>query len=90
MEGVLKSDIFFVIASLAVIVISVLAVAALFYVVMILRDIKEVSRKIKEESALIGEDFRELRAALRREGIKVKLFWDFLKKLTKKGRKKQQ
>lgn len=61
MESVLKSDVFFFITSLSVIVLTIGLVVILVYVIRILRNVDDVSETIKEESVHIREDLHEMR-----------------------------
>ncbi len=68
MESVLKADLFFVIAAAGVVVIGVMLAIALGYAIRILRDVKDVSREVKSETAHIAEDISSLRRRVRRKG----------------------
>lgn len=71
-ESFIHADIFFFISTIAVVLVSIGAIVALFYVIRILRDVREVSDKVKEESGEIMGDLKKLRANLRDEGVKWK------------------
>lgn len=68
MADLAKSDVFFVITTAAVIVITVIVAVLLAYLFIIIRDVKEVVRKVKEESGEVIEDVKELRHRLREQG----------------------
>ncbi len=89
MEGVLKSDIFFFITSLVVILIGIGSVMVFFYLVNILRDVKDVSRTVKEETRGIAEDLSQLRTKVKTGGVVVGVLTFFRRLLSrsKKGRK---
>lgn len=72
MNDVLKSDIFFFITAIAVIVVGAVLVIALVYIIRILRDVKEVSGHVKEESENLKYDIAQLRSSVREEGVKWK------------------
>lgn len=61
MTGLLKSDIFFVVTTFAVVFVSVALVVALIYVIRILKDMKVLSRKVKDEGEKVLEDVAEFR-----------------------------
>ena len=56
MEEVLKSDIFFFITAIAVVVISIVILVAFYNVIKILRDIRELSDLVKNEGEFIIHD----------------------------------
>jgi len=74
MEAVLKSDVFFFITSTAVIVLSVVLLVALYYLIKILRDVKEISRTVKKESELIVADVDAVRRNIKKKGKQVSAF----------------
>ncbi|OHA85070.1 MAG: hypothetical protein A2408_00205 [Candidatus Yonathbacteria bacterium RIFOXYC1_FULL_52_10] len=71
MNEVAKSDIFFVITTIAVVVVTVVFVVALLYLIKILRDFKQVSGRVKEESDRISKDLSDLHTAVREQGARV-------------------
>jgi 5-bromo-4-chloroindolyl phosphate hydrolysis protein len=77
MNDFLQMDIFFVVTTAAVVVITILFALALFYVVRVLRNVDQVMRNISEESGLIREDIAVLRTNVRTEGMKWKHFARF-------------
>ncbi len=54
MDSIMKSEIFFVIASVGVIVITVGVSIALFYIIKLLKTVDEVSGDVKEHIAAFG------------------------------------
>ncbi len=60
-ESILKADIFFVVTTVAVSLVSVGSVVALVYVIRILRDVKILSTKMKVEGEKILDDMDEFR-----------------------------
>jgi formate-dependent nitrite reductase membrane component NrfD len=56
MNPLIQANIFFFITSIAVILITVLVVVLLIYFVLIVKDFRGVSKKIKEETELIAMD----------------------------------
>lgn len=77
----LKSDIFFFVTTIAVIVIGVLLLIALIYTIKILRDIKHVSRAVKEESDKIIEEVENVRTGFL---SKIVAFFNPIKKTKRK------
>lgn len=84
MDQIAKSEIFFVVTTVAVIVITILMAIAGFYVIKILKNVKSITTRAKTETDLIAGDITELRTNLRQEGAKVKYFTKFFNNLTKK------
>lgn len=88
MDSLLKSDIFFFITSVVVIIIGIGVVIVVSYIVNILRDVKDVSKTVKEETEEIAGDISQLRTKVK-SGIAVVGMSAFFKRLfaqSKKGR----
>lgn len=64
MSDVLHANIFFFITAIAVILVTVMVIVALYYVIKILRAVKDVAERVREGSEVIAHD-----AAQFREGI---------------------
>ena len=96
MESILKADIFFFITSVAVILLVVLLTVILVYLIKIMKDAREVTRKLSEETNAILDDVHRLREFLHSEGDKIKKFTEFLgtialaRFITPKGKKKKK
>jgi len=86
MTEFLKMDIFFVVTTVAVVVMTILLVAVLIRVLRILKNIEDISLMVEEEGEHFREDIAELRAGIKREGVKASHFMDFLGLGTKKRR----
>lgn len=87
-ESLIHADIFFFISTIALVLISIGIVIVLVYVIKILRNVGEVTDKIKVESGEIVEDLKKLRASLRDEGIKWKHMADLVRMFfVRKGKK---
>ncbi len=69
MDTLIKSDVFFFITSIAVIVLGALIGAATVYLIRILRDVKAISERVKEETTATADDFREVRSHLKAQGL---------------------
>lgn len=67
-EAILKMDIFFFVTTLVVILIGVLLVPALYYFVQIVRNVRDVTAAVKEETDATIKDFREIRKGVK-EGV---------------------
>jgi len=89
-----KSDIFFIITTVAVIVLSSIIATLLVYLFIVIRDVKKVVERVKEESGEILEDVKTLRLKIRAEGTAISrasAFFGFFKNvfLRKRGRSKR-
>lgn len=94
MADIAKSDLFFVITSIAVVVLSAIIATLLIYLFIIIRDVRVVVHKVKEESTEMLGDIKDLRVKLRDEsGIASRFaaFAIFFKKafFSKRGRSKK-
>jgi len=94
MTEILQTNIFFLITSVAVVAVTILVAVALFYLVSILRDVKDISGRIKRGSEIVGKDLSALRMVFKREGGKTQtIFTTFLDRFQpkkKKGVKKKK
>jgi hypothetical protein len=69
METLAKADIFFVVTTAAIVFGAIALVIIAAYVVRILRDVKRISRVVKDETEGIAGDIDDLRLKFRSEGI---------------------
>lgn len=60
-ESILKADIFFVVTTVAVVLVSIGIVVALVYLIRILSDMKLLSKKTLDEGGKIIDDVRAFR-----------------------------
>jgi len=89
MQGLLKSDIFFVVTTFAVVFVSVGLVVALFYIIRILKDMKTLSRKARSEGEKILDDVAEFRINTKKRAeyfAKIFSFLGFIKKKKRESR----
>lgn len=70
MDDFLKMDIFFVVATIGIVVLTGLTAYALFLVVRILRNVERLSETVSDEALLIKADIDEMRTQVRAEGFK--------------------
>ena len=80
MEDFMKADIFFFITSLAVILITIGALVALFYLIEILRSVRDVSKRVDEGSKLFAEDLSAFRESVKARGFALGQLFSFLQK----------
>jgi hypothetical protein len=81
MDTLVKADVFFFIAAIATVVISVLLAVVLVYLIKILNDVKHISRIAKREVDLIREDIENLRVDIKRRGLGLLPFFNFFSKI---------
>lgn len=72
MEGILKSDIFFFITAVAVVIFAVAALVVFIYIIRILRDVKKFSSRVREEGEHLTQDVHDLHHNVRAQGKKAK------------------
>jgi len=68
MTDIAKSDLFFMITSISVVVLTIIIAVVLIYAFFIIRNVKEIVKKVKEESESAIDDIRELRLKLKADG----------------------
>ena len=90
MDIILQTNIFFYITSAAVLVVTGFAVVALYYLIGILRDVKDVSDKVKTGTDLVAADLAELRAQVKKGGAKARQLMDFFVQSRKRSSAKKQ
>ncbi len=74
MDEILHANIFFVIASVAVVCFVVLVCIALYHVIKILRLIRSILTRVELGSSLVAENLTQLKATLAEGGIISRLF----------------
>lgn len=87
MDTVFKADIFFVVTTIVVCVVGLLISLVLVYLIRILRDVKKLSQKVRQEGERIVLDIEDLHENIKKNTIKLSdiLSFGFFKK--KVGRK---
>lgn len=78
MSDFLQMDIFFVTATIALGVVTILLSIVLVYALRIMRKIDHVSSLVLEEGELLKEDVDLLRADIRKKGLRISRIVDFL------------
>lgn len=79
MDEFLKMDIFFVVTTVCVVVMTVLLAFVLIRVLRILKNIESISLMVEEEGEKFREDIAQVRAKVKEEGLRVSHMFDFLK-----------
>lgn len=94
MNNLIKSDVFFFITSIAVVVIGILLTVLIVYLIKVSRDIKYISQKAKTEADNIIQDVSQLRTNLKEQGGIIKnlagIFTRFYKPKKTKSRKETE
>ena len=78
-ESLIHADIFFFVSTLVLVVLSIGFGIALYYGIKILRNVRDITSEIREESIEVVSDIRKLRKELRDEGIKWKHVADLVR-----------
>ncbi|PIR37971.1 MAG: hypothetical protein COV34_02695 [Candidatus Zambryskibacteria bacterium CG10_big_fil_rev_8_21_14_0_10_42_12] len=71
MEAVAKSDLFFMITSVVVVLVGALLLTALVYVVRVIRDVRKITHVVRDEAELIKEDIDDFRDATKEGSLKT-------------------
>lgn len=87
MENLPKSDTFFFITSIAVIIVAIMLVVLIAYLIRLSRDIKHITETAKEETDALAEDIDELRLKAKKEGFKWTSILGSLKRVFKKNKR---
>jgi hypothetical protein len=78
MDEFLKMDIFFVVTTVAVAIMTILLALVLIRVLRILKNIEDISLMVEEEGQKLREDIAEVRTRVKEEGLRAKHFLEFL------------
>lgn len=68
MDSFIKADIFFVITTIAVCAVSVVAIWVLVYLVRILRNVEDISETVKKETQKFSRDIDGVREHIKQSG----------------------
>lgn len=74
MESILKSDVFFFITSIAVVIFTLVFLIAGFYFIKILRNFYKISKILKKNVESVDENLRELGEQIRQSKLFTFLF----------------
>lgn len=88
MNDLIHADIFFFISSISVVVITIVLCVLGFYVFSIVRDAKYISKKLRDATDELEENFDNLKKQVSEEGRKAKYLIEFfLNKFSGKKKK---
>ncbi len=90
MQDIVKADVFFFVTTIAVVVVSIVLVIALMHAIKIMRDVKHVSEKAREEIDSIVKDVKELRGHVRHQGGRVGSLFSVLGSVFKSKSKREK
>jgi len=78
MSSFIQADIFFFITSIAVVLLVILMAVLFVFLIKIMKDVRDVTRKFSEETTVILSDVHRLRNFMQEEGDKIKKFTEFI------------
>ena len=78
MTEIVHADIFFFITATAVIIIGLGMLIALYYVVLILRDVRAVAQKVRKASDELEQDFEIVRTEIKNGGLRVRTIFELV------------
>ena len=76
MSDLVHADIFFFISAIGIVVLTIGAAVTFYYVIGIVRDLREVARKVRTTSDELEKDFVTLRTAVKLKGAAVRSLFD--------------
>jgi hypothetical protein len=83
MNDILHANIFFFITSIVVVVLGILAIVGLYYILSILKNIRDITRRAERGSEILAADLEDFRENIREEGMRFrhvkKLFKSYAK-----------
>ncbi len=77
MNNILQADIFFFISSIATVIVTIILSITGYYVILIVRDAKYITTKLRNATDDLEEKFQEVREQISEEGRKAKYIVDF-------------
>lgn len=90
-ESIIKSDIFFFVTTICVVLISFLFIIVFVYGIKVLKDIRSLVSKAKEEGEAIIDDVRETRMAIKeKSGNLFSILFSFLNNIANSSKKKRR
>lgn len=88
MDEFLKMDIFFFVATIAVVVLAFFTAYVLWRLQRVLKNIEHISEQVALESDIVRQDIAEMRSDIRHGKSRLKSLFGFLGKLGKRATKK--
>lgn len=95
MDTLVHADIFFFVSTIALVVLSIALLIALYFAIGVLRDARKISARMERASINLEKDFDALRESVKAEGNKVKGIADLIlgfiiHKLTPKQKRRRK
>lgn len=90
MNTLIKSDIFFFITSIAVVILTALLCVLVFYLIKVSKDIKYISQKAKSEADNVMADIHNLREGVKQQGQNLKNLLNFFGRNKTSGKKNKE
>lgn len=84
MESLARSDVFFIITTMAVVVVGAILVTGLVYIILILRSLRRLSKTAERVTEVVGTDVAELRQNIKDKGLSVTAFAKFFHSLARR------
>ena len=81
MDTLAKSEIFFFITSIAVVLFTIVGVVIAFYLIKISRNISEITERAKDQAGKISNDIDALRENIKEEGVQALKKFKFIANL---------
>ena len=88
MDEFLKMDLFFVVTTVAVVVLALFTAFVLWRLERVLRNIEYISKQVAMESDIVRQDIAEMRSDIRSGRSRVKSLFGLLGRFQKRAAKK--
>ncbi len=89
MTEVLQANVFFFITAMAVVVFTIFVCVAVYYVIGILRSVRNIAKRVEAGSETVAEDVRNLREYIAHGSLISQVLGMFMNAKHKKSRKKE-
>ncbi len=87
MEQLVHADIFFFVTTIAIVILSLAALIALVYLIIILRNLKDFSKRAKEEGMAVLDDVTSVRHFVKEKSHTIASLFGLFSLVHRKGRK---
>jgi hypothetical protein len=87
MATLIHADIFFFVTTVAVVVVGGALTVLIVYLVKVLRNVRDITDAIKEETILVRRDIGDLRNEVRARGARARYAFDWFDRLFGDARK---
>jgi hypothetical protein len=89
MHDFIHADIFFIVTTVAVAIVAIGFTVLLFYVIAILRRVRDIAEEVRQETKLVREDVRKARMRIDAEGFRLRHVLDVFSWFQKKAKIKK-